>query len=87
MTQPPTPECERLLAVNKESNAIGQFLDWLLEERHIVLAEHTEHHGLQRARNANINLLLHDYFRIDQREVEAERRALLEYIRNHHDNG
>lgn len=37
-TYPPAPECERLAAVAPESNRIGEFLDWLTQERKIQLA-------------------------------------------------
>lgn len=33
--QPPCPECEKLSNVSKESNKLGDFLDWLKEEYYI----------------------------------------------------
>lgn len=37
------PECEKLAGVSKESQAIGQFLDWLITEKHLTLAHEHEH--------------------------------------------
>lgn len=38
-----TPQSDRLLAVHGESQAIGEFLDWLFREKEIVLARWLSH--------------------------------------------
>ena len=78
-----TPELDRLAAVSDESQAIGEFLEWLQSERNIVLAEYLnpKAHLLYPA-NVGIETLLAQYFKIDLAKVEKERRLLLQSIRH-----
>lgn len=39
---PPTPECDRMQDVKDKSHAIGEFMDWLREEKGWTVCE--EHH-------------------------------------------
>lgn len=90
--QPPCPECEKLAAVSKQSNKIGDFLDWLMSKG-IVLAEWVENEDedtsdimpdllMSSIRGSNgINKILADYYGIDLDKVEQERRALLDWLR------
>ena len=126
MNYPATPELDKMLKVKDESQAIGRFLDWLVEERHIFLAEFHKHDdGCCIVENINCPLcsgykfrgricsrcdgtgsisnehracgcvdstmlrisqsfdkLLHEYYDIDDNAEEAERLAVLDYIRN-----
>lgn len=93
-TQPPSPECEKLAMVSDESNKIGQFLDWL-SSKGVVLCTWEENddedtndympHVLLPANQYRggygINRLLAEYYSIDLDEVERERRALLDWLR------
>ncbi len=63
-----TPECDKLYKVKDESQTIGEFLDWLQEEHEIFLP-------------FSITDLLAEYFEIDLKEVERERRAILDELR------
>jgi hypothetical protein len=76
--QPACPECERLFAVEDESNKIGEFLDWL-DTQEISLGVWVQG-DLQPAR-IPYEKLLAKYFSIDLGKVEKERRALLNCLR------
>ena len=69
----PTPESDKALAVQKESQAIGAFLEWAFEHG---LLRRTHH-----ARYNSIEVLLAKYFEIDLDKVEKEKRAILDGIR------
>ena len=94
LSQPECPECEKLLAISPDSNKIGDFLDWL-DSNDITLCkyhsqvktwndEHTDYYidpaGYYPVR-ANFEKLLAEYFKIDLDKVEAERKSLLDWIR------
>lgn len=87
--QPECPECEKLSAVSKKSQEIGEFLDWLQHERHLVLAEWDKEEDYKDNAlfpvHISIDVLLAEYFKIDLAKVEQERQALLEWIRNQPD--
>ncbi len=87
---PPAPECEKLLKVSKESNVIGEFLDWMESEKKLVFAkwgmvkpEYSD--GFEREgllpEHINKEKLLADFYKIDLNKVETERRALLDHLR------
>lgn len=56
LRQPKCPECNKLKAVQPQSQAIGEFVDWLAHEKGIVLAHSHTHtdacytHGFSKAR-------------------------------------
>lgn len=91
-------ECERMVAVKDKSQAIGQFLEWLQEEKGVHLAEYHRHTracldheahlvcGLLEDHSVrwsySIERLLAEYFNIDLDKVEQEKQAMLEEIRN-----
>jgi hypothetical protein len=73
----PTPECDRMLAVKKESNSIGQFLDWL-ETNNYVIGEYEG--GQLFSINKSFEKLLAEYFKIDLKKVDKEKRAILQAL-------
>ena len=81
--QPECPECEKLSRVSEESNKIGEFLDYFIGSKGIILAEWDgedlvpmyQYHG-----EVGINRLLAEYFKIDLDKVERERRELLKWL-------
>jgi uncharacterized NAD(P)/FAD-binding protein YdhS len=85
MKQPDCPECEKLSAVSKESNRLGEFLDWLEHEKGFVIAEWDKEDAYKDNNlyptHIPYNTLLAEYFNIDLNKVEKERSVLLEYIR------
>ena len=88
-------ECEKMLAVHEESQSIGEFLGWLQTEKKVMF--HMEHkhksacckkgenvcgwQGQCGYLHASIDQLLAEYFKIDLKKVEQERRQLLKEIR------
>lgn len=84
------PECAKLLAASKESQAQGEFLAWLQEEKAFVLAEWDEEEDIERAGLvpvcARIEDLLAEFHGIDMTKVENERRAMLEEMRKAHES-
>lgn len=87
-TQPPCPECDKLTVVSEKSNAIGEFLDWMIERTDYRVCdfigdkfcdgEYSPSSHLEREK------LLAKYFEIDLDKVEDEGRALLDWIRQEH---
>lgn len=79
------PECEKLAAVVDKSNDIGEFIDWLGSQG-ISLAVKAQgnlgEEGYLRQRQGSNEQLLADYFKIDLRIVEQERRTLLASLGN-----
>lgn len=83
MTKPneiPCPECDKMLAISDNSHVIGEFLEWLLSECGLCLAEHDGVSGRLVPVFTRIEDLLAEYFEIDLKKVEQERRALLESL-------
>lgn len=74
------PECEKLLKVSHISQSIGEFIEWLLNERGYVLAEWNENDELFPV-HPDIEKLLAEYFQIDLNKIENERRAILRALR------
>lgn len=73
-----TPELDKLAAVANDSQVIGDFLEWLDTHGRFVGQWYDE-----RAAPAAIGTeaLLAEYFGIDLKRVERERRAILEAVR------
>jgi len=100
-TQPACPECERLSNVSKQSDPIGQFLEWMKTEKHLVIARYMriddedgdepEEDGDEPEEEVlvengvSIERLLADYFNIDLEVIEKERQALLKYLQEMND--
>lgn len=74
-----TPELDRMLLVNTESEAIGGFLEWA--EAHGMYLCRTVGHQIVPV-TKSIEGMLADYFGIDLKKAEEERRTILaEYIK------
>lgn len=84
--RPATSECNKLRDVAEESQNIGEFLEWL-ESKGMFVGEWDRSgwgpRGVPVSRS--INELLADYFNISLDAVEAEQRAILEWIRKESD--
>ncbi len=89
------PEHDKLAKIQSESQAIGEFLEWLgAPKSGIVLAEWLRHitdsKGVTRKRlepvlvptGRSIETILARYFKIDPVKLEAEKRAMLAGIRS-----
>lgn len=97
--EPPVPTLEKLREVHNESQKIGSFLEWLLNEKGIHLVRYHEHSeechedGCRRSEHyaedvrLSTEQLLADYFEIDLAKVEKERVALLDWVREQNEAG
>lgn len=77
-----TPECERMAAVREKSQAIGEFLEWLREEKGWTIAEEYGNSDRLLPVRYSTEALLAEFFGIDLNKVERERRAILEGCRS-----
>lgn len=79
-----TPECDRMLAVRDQSQAIGEFIDWLNYEHEVFLARYEDLDDYSQpvlmTFHRNMNELLAEFFGIDLAKVEAEKRAILDSL-------
>lgn len=79
---PPTPEHDKLKKVSGESQAIGEFVDWLRQERGIVFCDEDKVDDVYvPVVPFSIERVLADYFGIDLNKIEQEKVALLDHIR------
>ena len=74
------PEHEKLKVVSDESQAVGEFVDWLGNERGIFLAEQKGFEFFPMS--VSIQSLLSEFFEIDMNKIEAEKRQMLDELRN-----
>lgn len=91
------PEHDKVKALNGHNQTAGEFLDWLTDERGFTLCEWREcrHADLKNniefeasgffPNNKSTDSLLAEFFKIDQRKMEAENREILSDFRK--DNG
>lgn len=78
------PECEKLSKVSEKSQLIGEFLDWLQDEKKIALAKWAQVEGAL-FDNTSTLFLIHDstesflaeFFEIDMKKVKKERKQML----------
>ena len=91
------PEHQKLKAVKSRSQAIGEFLDWLSNEKDTVMASRHEHsegcldedgrircgcgRGDYLPTRATIQSLLAEFFEIDEEKLETEKLAMLATLR------
>ncbi len=64
------PEHERLSAISDESQAIGTFVDWALDECHLVLP------------SGSVRSMLASYYEIDEDLIEEEKLQMLQAMRD-----
>lgn len=80
------PECEKMSQVRPQSQAIGEFLEWLRYEKGWVLATVPEEYEFTLVEASySIEGLLAEFFGIDLDKVETERRQMLDEIRAVHE--
>lgn len=77
---PAVSELDKMHAITRQSQPIGEFLDWL-SYKGIVLAKYKEGWNFPWPVHTSIEELLAEHFEIDLNKVEQERRALLDYFR------
>ncbi len=74
-------EHDKLKKVQPQSQAIGQFLEWLLDAKQYVICALDEKGYSWYPVRDSIEDLLYAYFEIDPKKIEQEKRAMLEEIR------
>lgn len=75
------PECDKLHSVSKESQIIGEFLEWLgSADRTVCKFDEERFGGTYWPDNTSIERLLAEYYDIDLDKVEKERRQILETL-------
>ncbi len=78
------PEHDKLREISDKSQIIGEFLDWMSYEKHIVRArwgEDEDGDDVLLVDNESIEGLLAEFFGIDRDKIEAEKLAMLETLR------
>jgi hypothetical protein len=75
---PPTPELDRQSQAIEDGRRLVEFLDWLSEQGY-HLAKY--HDGQPYDANPGPQKLIAGFYGIDLDKIEAERRALLEHVR------
>ncbi len=75
------PEHAKLTAISDQSQAIGEFVDWLQEAHGAFLCHYEDDGQFPRALQMPIRKLLAEFFEIDQDKIEDEKRAMLDTIR------
>lgn len=80
------PEHEKMREHLMESQAIGEFLEWMQGERKLWICESQDSLSTPFVPYAvNINVLLAEYYEIDLDKVENEKREMLEEARRAND--
>lgn len=77
MDKLPLPTLDKMKACQAESQAIGNFLEWLQEKEIYLCSWDGEYSAIR----GNREELLAQYFEIDLKEAEKERRLILDNIR------
>lgn len=73
------PEHEKLILVQDQSQSIGEFLEWLTNEKGLSFCSFDEG-GVNEAYYSNQELLA-EYFGIDLYKIEQEKKQMLKEIR------
>lgn len=80
------PEHEKLSKVSDKSRVIGEFVDWLSDEKGIQLGHNQWFDDCVERQfvpvGGRIQALLAEFFEIDEDRLEQEKRAMLEHMRN-----
>jgi hypothetical protein len=75
------PEHDKLAEVADQSQAIGEFIDWLSKEKGMHLYRYLKGAVCPVETNLSIQSLLAEFFEIDLKRLEDEKRAMLTAMR------
>lgn len=85
MSHPDYPESEKLAAVASKSQVVGEFVEWCGAEKGLMLSGYVKYDDIRdemlAPTSTPIETLLAEFFEIDLKVVEAERRQMLESLR------
>lgn len=73
------PEHKKLEKVQESSQAVGEFMDWMLNEKKLDLARWNDHGQLEPAYNWQD--YLYEFFNIDPSALESEKQRMIESLR------
>lgn len=78
-----TPECDKMLSLEKERNIIGDFLTWLNAEGYwICELKQTEcNDDIFHPMHKSIEHWIAEHLKLNMAKIEKERRAILEEVR------
>ena len=77
-------ECDKMLKVRDQSQTIGEFLDWVQNEKGYTLCERNEDRSFDQTyfpARFSMESILAEFFGINLNKVEKERRAMLADLR------
>jgi hypothetical protein len=80
------PEHDKLEKVQEQSQTIGEFLEWLSSEKEIHLARWHNTCDLRDV-HTDKEKLLAEFFGIDLKKLEEEKRQMIEVCRQFHKEG
>jgi sulfite reductase alpha subunit-like flavoprotein len=75
------PEHDKLHEVKDKSQAIGEFLEWLGNEKRGVVCQYEDDSDYPVPMPHNILQMLAEYFEIDLDKIEEEKQQMLEEMR------
>lgn len=75
------PEHEKLQKITLQSQACGEFLDWLQSEKGVTLCTYNKSYEQFYPLRVSITEVLGEFFEIDLEKIEQEKRAMLDEIR------
>jgi hypothetical protein len=80
----PTPELDKMLAVKDQSNALGEFLEWMGSKGLWICRSATKEDDITEGTLLPVykstEVMLAEYFGIDLNKAEKEKRAVLEEL-------
>ena len=75
------PEHERVKAIQREAQAINDFVDWLHEEKELSLYAWDEATATYCPAQDSVTDLIAEFFGIDCKKLDAEKQKMLDEIR------
>ena len=78
-----TPELDKMIAVKDKSKSIGEFLEWLQYEKHYTICKYDQNTTCEYYPiRTDIEHLLAEFFEIDLKKAELEKREILKQIQS-----
>jgi hypothetical protein len=70
------PQSEKLAQIREERVAINEFIEWLNNEKSISLVNEGTRSGIHQS----VDRLVMEFYGIDEKELERERREMLDEV-------
>ncbi len=75
------PECKKMAAVRDQSQVIGEFLEWLANEKETWICKREEEDRTYYLWGFSVEIVLAEFFGINLNKVDEEKRQMLDEIR------